>query len=160
MTEAEIRICIEDALVSYCRGVDRLHPASIQAAFHPGAMLVDYRPEPVAIEVFVPQVVASLEKKFVATQHRLSNIAIELDSDNALVEAYVLAYHVEDNEGVRRLHTFCGRYIDRFELRGSDWKIARRMLRTDWSSVVPMGDPMSRVWIASGRGEAPDPIFD
>jgi len=160
MTELEIRAAIEDALRSYCRGIDRLHAPSITAAFHPGAVLVDYGPTSSTIEQFADYAVAALGKRFAATQHRISNVTIEIDGDHARVETYVLAYHVEEGDGGRRLHTFSGRYIDRFEERDGAWKIARRTLRNDWSNVVPMGDPMGGTWVASGRSGTPDPIFD
>ncbi len=160
MTELGIRAAIEDALRSYCRGIDRLHAPSIAAAFHSGAMLIDYGPTPSTIEQFVEHAVLALGRRFVATQHRLSNVSIEIDGDRARVEAYVLAYHVEDKGGERRLHTFNGRYIDRFEQRDGAWKISQRTLRNDWSNVVPLGESMGGTWVASGRGGTPDPIFD
>lgn len=159
MTELEIRATIEDALRSYCRGIDRLHPPSIAAAFHPDAALIDYGSEPSTIEVFVQNVVAALSSRFAATQHRIGNITIEITGDKALVETYVLAFHVDETGDERRLHTFSGRYIDRFEGRDGVWKIAQRTLRNDWSMVAPMGEPMSGAWKASGRGDTPDPIF-
>lgn len=165
MTDPEIRNSIEDALRSYCRGIDRLHGPSIAAAFHPGADLIDYGPQPSTIEQFVEHAVAALAGKFVATQHRISNISIELGDGHARVETYVLAFHVEEpgdaagsGDG-RLLHTFSGRYIDRFEERDGAWKITRRTLRNDWSNVVPMGPSMSGQWVASGRGATPDLIF-
>ena len=160
MTELQIRACIDDALRSYCRGIDRLDAPSVAAAFHPGADLVDYGPKPLKIEQFVEYALVSLGDKFVATQHRLSNVTVEVTGDRALVEAYVLAYHVEDTGDERRLHTFSGRYIDRFEERNGEWKIAQRTLRNDWSTVAPMGESMSGSWVSSGRAGSPDPIFD
>ena len=160
MTELEIRAAIEDALRSYCRGIDRLHAPSIAAAFHPGAALIDYGAEPSTIEVFVQNVIAALASRFAATQHRISNITAQISGDKALVETYVLAYHVDETGDERLLHTFSGRYIDRFEERDGDWKIAQRTLRNDWSNVAPMGAPMSGAWQASGRGGTPDPIWD
>ncbi len=159
MSELEIRTAIEDALRSYCRGIDRLHAPSIASAFHPGAALIDYGAQPLTIEQFVEHAVASLGRKFAATQHRISNISIERDGDRALVETYVLAYHVEIADDARRLHTFNGRYIDRFEQRGGQWRIEQRTLRNDWSTVEPMAASMSGTWVASGRGGSPDPIF-
>jgi len=160
MTELEIRATIEDALRSYCRGIDRLHAPSVEAAFHPGAMLVDYGSQELTIEQFVEHALASLRAKFVATQHRISNTSIEIFGDWARVETYVLAYHVEDGEAGRRLLTFNGRYIDRFEARDGVWKIARRTLRNDWSRVEVMGEPMGGSYVASGRGGTSDPVFD
>ncbi len=160
--DLQIRASIDDALRSYCRGIDRLHAPAIEAAFHLDAMLEGYgRDEPTPIGVFVPNVLASLRAKFVATQHRLSNVTIEIDGTIALVESYVLAYHVMSGAGDERtLLTFNGRYIDRFEERDSVWKIARRALRVDWSDVSPMGTPMAGAYIPSGRDGTTDPIFD
>ena len=50
------RVEITDALLRYCRGIDRLDPVSVQSAFHPGAELCDYGPEPLSIEAFVEHV--------------------------------------------------------------------------------------------------------
>lgn len=160
MTDLEIRAAIDDALRSYCRGIDRLHPPSIAAAFHAGAALIDYGPQPLAIETFVDHAVVSLARKFVATQHRISNTTVERNGAKALVETYVHATHVEATAEGRRLHTFVGRYIDRFEERDGVWKIAQRTLRNDWSTVVQMGDPMSGTYQPSGRGDSPDPIWE
>ncbi len=159
MTDPVTRAGIEDALRSYCRGIDRLHAPSVTAAFHPGAILVDYGPQPMAIEGFVEHALPSLRKKFVATQHRISNISIEQDGDNALVETYVHATHVEETADGRRLHTFVGRYIDRFEAHDGAWKIAHRTLRNDWSTAAPMAAAMSGTYVPSGRGDSPDPVW-
>jgi hypothetical protein len=160
-SELEHRVRIEDALRSYCRGIDRLHAPSIEAAFHPGAVLEGYGVgEPVSIEDFVTNVTASLRAKFAATQHRLSNVTIELDGDRALVESYVLAYHIALRDEGRTLITFNGRYIDQFEQRDGAWRIAHRHLRMDWSDISPMGDAMQGAYILSGRDGTPDPIFD
>jgi hypothetical protein len=165
VTELEIRAAIDDALRSYCRGIDRLHAPAIEAAFHTDAMLEGYGSgEPTPIGVFVPNVLAALRAKFSVTQHRLSNVTIEIDGNVALVESYVLAYHVIDSaadasQTERTLITFNGRYIDRFEERDGDWRIARRTLRMDWSDISPMGAPMAGAYVPSGRDGSPDPIW-
>ena len=123
VTELEHRAAIDDALRSYCRGIDRLHAPAIEAAFHADAMPEGYGSgEPTPIGAFVPNVLASLRAKFAATQHRLSNVTIEINGNAALVESYVLAYHViasdaDASKDGRTLITFNGRYIDRFEAR-------------------------------------------
>ena len=159
MNELESRARIEDSLRSYCRGIDRLHAPSIEAAFHPGAVLDDYGAEPFMIEAFVPYVLESLARQFVATQHRLSNITVNVDGDSALAESYVLATHVAEHDTGRTMYTFTGRYIDRFENRDGDWRIVHRSLRNDWSSVEQMGDKMSGPYMPSGRAGTPDPFF-
>jgi hypothetical protein len=162
--ELGIRAAIDDALRSYCRGIDRLHVPSLEAAFHPAAILEGYgSADATTIEEFIPRVLDSLRTKFVATQHRMSNTSIERiggDGDTALVETYVLAYHVVAHDAGRTLITFNGRYIDTFEGRDGDWRIARRQLRIDWSDISPMGEPMQGAYVPSGRDGAPDPVFE
>lgn len=149
---------INRALTSYCRGVDRLDPDAIGAAFHPGAELIDYGPEPTTIEAFIDRVLHSLGTKFVATQHRLSNVRIDTTEAGALVEAYVLAFHVASGADGDTLYTFNGRYIDLFTEIDGAWKVARRHLRVDWSKVEPIDATMGGAWVASGRGGSADPL--
>jgi hypothetical protein len=157
----EIHLACATALHTYCRGVDRLDAPTILRAFHPGALLIDYGPAPMAIEAFVDRVLTSLGQRFIATQHRVANIAVEVDASGsaATMEAYVLAFHVEQDGGGQRLHTFNGRYIDRCERRDGEWRITRRHLRVDWSKIERIDAPMGTTWVASGRAGTPDPIW-
>ena len=159
--ELSQRAEIVDALLSYTRGIDRLDKESVISAFHPGAMLNNYGPEPMPIEDFVEYALPSLKQRYSATQHRVSNIRIEIKEDRALVESYVLAYHVKSSESSKQLHTFNGRYIDTFALRDAHWKISERFLRNDWSKVDDITEEMagSSVWVKSRR-DADDPIYD
>jgi SnoaL-like domain len=161
MSDSHVQIAIETALLSYCRGIDRLHGPSIAAAFHPGALLIDYRSETLTIEAFIETILDSLSRRFVATQHRISNTIIERHGDSAKVETYVHATHIEATSDGRRLHTFVGRYIDQFNMRADGWKISQRILRNDWSEVSDMGNPMTGAYVPSGRGSsAADPIWE
>ena len=170
-TAVDPRSQIHDALAWYCRGIDRLDAAAIMRGFHPGAELNDYGASPLTIEQFVQHALGSLEAKFAATQHRITNTLIEFDDDDpasggARVETYVLAFHIEhreDGDGGERatyLHTFNGRYIDRFAERDGSWRIISRTLRNDWSKVEPIERTMSGSWPASGRAGTPDPLDD
>ena len=159
--ELSQRVEIVDALLSYTRGIDRLDKESVISAFHPGAILNNYGPEPMPIEDFVEYALPSLKQRYSATQHRVSNIRIEIKEDRALVESYVLAYHVKSSESSKQLHTFNGRYIDTFALRDAHWKISERFLRNDWSKVDDITEEMagSSVWVKSRR-DSDDPIYD
>ena len=151
MSVHDDRAAIEAALLTYTRGIDRLDPDLVAAAFHPDAVLEAYGPEPMTVPVFVERVIPALRSRFVATQHRMSNIAIEIRGDVAVMESYVLAYHVEVTDDATRLHTFNGRYIDRCERRDGTWRIAHRSLRNDWSKIEPIDEPMGTHWVASAR---------
>ncbi len=157
----EIQFEIESAMRSYCRGIDRLDAASVLAAFHPGAVLEGYGDGlAMTVEQFAPHAIEKLRDKYVATQHRLSNITVDLrDDTTAVVESYVLAYHVMETAEGRTLVTFDGRYVDRFELRDGAWRIAHRDLRIDFGDVSPMGAHMRGAYVPSGRAGAPDPIW-
>jgi hypothetical protein len=185
MDEQHARQQIQDALLSYCRGIDRLDGDALLRAFHPGAMLVDFGADPMTIETFATHALASLGKRFSATQHRISNTAIDFDDSDggdggsgagdggsgALVETYVLAYHIERpsdgadgaddaDDAAVWLHTFNGRYIDRFEEREGTWRISTRTLRNDWSKIETIDESMSGTWQASGRAGSTDPLYD
>ena len=144
---------ITGALLRYTRGIDRLDGDLVLSAFHPGAMCVDYGAEPMAIEDFVTYAIPRLGAAYSATQHRVSNISIDFDEGNraAICEAYVLAFHVQPGDDVTKLHTFNGRYIDRFERRVDGWKIATRTLRVDWSRIEDLDATMGGSWVQSGR---------
>lgn len=144
---------ITDALLRYTRGIDRLDGDLVHSAFHPGAMCVDYGAEPMTIEDFVTYAIPRLGQAYSATQHRVSNIAIEFDEGHsrAVCEAYVLAFHVQQTSAAPKLHTFNGRYVDRFERRSGGWKIATRTLRVDWSRIETLDETMGGTWVESGR---------
>ena len=149
---------IHRCLLSYARGIDRLDPDLIAAAFHPGAELLGYgQQEATTIEAFVERVIPSLRERYSATQHRLSNTWIDQRDDHWVVETYVRADHhvVGDDE---RLVTFNGRYIDRFVDQDGDIRIQHRQLLSDWTAVSPILDIMAADWTA-GRRDASDPSY-
>ena len=147
-----VKQAYETVLMHYTRGIDRLDGDLVASAFHPGAMCVDYGAEPMTIEDFVTYAIPRLEQAYIATQHRVSNVAIEFDGKKAAIcEAYVLAFHVRATDDKPQLHTFNGRYIDRLEYRKGDWKIATRTLRVDWSRVETIDDTMGGAWVQSAR---------
>jgi hypothetical protein len=152
---------IVDCLLSYTRGIDRLDPDAILAAFHPGALLEGYQVDAlVPIEDFALPVVERLRKRYSSTQHRLSNTKIDFNDDRAIAESYILAYHVQpaDEDSLERLWTFSGRYIDYFEDRDGQWRIAKRFLRADWTRIETIDEKMPNKFIAGTRDEN-DPIY-
>ena len=61
-----------------------------------------------------------------SSQHRVSNILIEVDGDRAHAEGYVWAYHVSSESGTERESILFGRYLFSFEKRGGAWRIKHR----------------------------------
>lgn len=124
---------IVDALMRYTRGIDRVDLELIESAFHPDA-IDNHGP----VKGSVRDLIAHAQKVFPTfhvSQHRISNIQIELHGDKANVESYLLAIHVINEPAVEEL--VFGRYIDLFERRNSEWKIANRMVVIDYSTTTP-----------------------
>jgi len=133
---------IRDVMYRYARGVDRREWDLVRAAFHP-----DARDDHGAFRGGIDGLVDWVSRRHAhieQSMHFLGNCLIEFDGpDTALVETYYAAYlrlgpdaqesramlHVDD-AGPRAAHvdtTVLGRYIDRFERRAGEWKIARRV---------------------------------
>jgi len=159
MTPAEQLIAVQKRLLAYTRGIDRLDAALICSAFHPGAVLEGYGSEPSTIEKFVEHAIPGLRAGFSATQHRLANISVEDCHDHLFVESYVLALHViPRDDDLDQLCTFAGRYIDRFEYSEKDWRIVKRILVYDYSSIETLGEKMRGQWNFGARDRS-DPVF-
>jgi hypothetical protein len=160
-SDSDLRTDVERCLLAYARGVDRLDGDLIATAFHPGATLDGYGSAAVIpVGAFVARVVESLGSKYVATQHRISNTWIDRRDDHAIVETYVYAFHITaatDEQPAQKV-SFAGRYIDRFEARDGEWRIAHRSLRADWSEINDLGEPMVADWVAGSRDRS-DPSY-
>lgn len=124
---------IREALVRYCRGVDRGDAALIMSAYHEDALDIhgSFRGTP---REFAELVVAKFDEAGLPGQHHVTNTLIELDGSSARVETYFLAWRPQRNgaTGAPELVPLGGRYIDQFELRDGAWKIAMRNTVFDW----------------------------
>jgi hypothetical protein len=154
MSEAHEQI--NTALTAYCRGVDRLDADSLRSAFHDDAALEGYGPSDRTVDEFIEMAMTGLARAYTATQHRISNITIEVTDDKARVESYVMADHFATEP--RRIDTFKGRYVDDFACREGQWRMVRRRLLRDWSEVTEIGDEMAGVYADSQR-DRQDPIY-
>jgi len=66
------------------------------------------------------------------TLHTLGQSLIDLRGASAFVETHVTAYHRIDMEGQQRDVVIGGRYLDRMQKRGREWRIAHRIMINDW----------------------------
>jgi len=125
----------------YCRGVDRLDRGLMLSAYHPGAC--DNHGSFVGpCEEFANWVIERHRGTILSCTHFLGNELIAFDGDVAHCESYVTAVHRLMIDG--KLHDLmaCGRYVDRFEERDGAWKIADRLVISDWDRL----DPVERQW--------------
>lgn len=153
------RAAIQDCLFRYCHSVDRRRWGLMESVFHDDAMAkVSVLPRSHWKE-FVEQGAALLE--FVGTtHHQLGNIKINFDGDGADVESYLAAFHHIPADappggpfgGTGEAHDLLlyGRYIDRFENRNGEWRIADHSSVSDvrqYRSIDPGIDAVQQVAI-------------
>ena len=131
------REAIRDALSRFSRGMDRFDREAFMSAFHDDAEM--------AAGPFVGSVgdcwdwaVPMHEEGQLLTHHSLLNITIDLDGDTAHTETYYMFVARNRDETVVLAG---GRYIDRFEKRGGDWRIALRTNIIEWATLPPAIPP-------------------
>lgn len=115
------RQAIADCLARFSRGMDRLDREIALSAFHPDA-ICDYGPyagSPDGLFDWAEQVAGGAT----STHHHLSNQSCEISGDTAHCETYLLYNAVRAEGTMWQAH---GRYIDRFERRDGEWRIAMR----------------------------------
>lgn len=127
------REAIRDCLLRYCRGVDRCDEALLRTVYWPDATESHAMPgrAPINAHHFIERVLPKL-RRMDQTQHFLGNILIETDGDAAGAETYFQAYHRLRDNGMPRDALTAGRYLDRFERRGDEWRIRERVVVIDW----------------------------
>jgi len=169
------RMEIQDTLLRWCRGIDRLDLDEIRGVFHPDAS------DNLGVAVFdVDGLLAWIKDRHKAvsvSMHRVSNILIEFAGrDLALVESYCNVYQCyppggqgaltqltggrEGHSDVGQVFVGAGRYIDRFERRKERWKIARRTVSFEGTQVFDMpAAPSVKSNAVRGRRDREDIVF-
>jgi hypothetical protein len=146
---------IQDALLRYCWGVDRGDLELVLSAFHEDARDNHTGVEESAVERFRRTVV---EGASMHTSHQLGNVLIQIDGMNASAQSYLTAWHQFDFQGTTYDWIIIGRYLDRFECRNRQWRIAHRTVvydfqRFDGPGTVPDGHSASRFFDHVVRGQ-------
>lgn len=127
---------IYEALMRYCRGVDRCDEGLIRSAYHPDAIDEHGIYESNGWE-FAATIVAAKLAETTWCRHDIANHLVELEGDVALSEATFMSY--QQKVGDPAVQILAGRYVDRFERRDAEWRITRRLVVHDWSGSVEFG---------------------
>lgn len=131
------REAIRDCLHRYCRGIDRRDEACLRSVYWPDGT-DRHGPYQGSASGFVEWALDKLQGGPRGV-HMLSNILIDLRGEVAGVESYFHALQADlDAQGQPRESMLVGRYIDRFEKRGGEWRIAQRTVVYDWIRQQPM----------------------
>ena len=147
---------IRRRLVDYCRGVDRGDAALVASIYHDDGT-DDHGSFKGLGSDFAEYVTSRLGARYAATMHTISNTIIDfVDRDTAHVESHVCARHRREDEHGPVLESFGGRYVDRFERRRGEWKIARRTVVHEWDKlerIEPLFPPGRFTEGARGRDD-------
>jgi hypothetical protein len=132
---------IYDALVRYCRGVDRMDRDLIRFAYHPDAN-DNHGSYNGPIDGFIEWIFANHQGQVMSSVHHLGNVMLEIAGSLAHGESYVLVNHRRMIDG--RLYDLLshGRFLDRFADRDGKWKIIDRVVVLDWDRL----DPVDQRW--------------
>jgi hypothetical protein len=154
LEELQAKEAIRDAVLRITRGVDRADIELIRSAYHR-----DAREEHGSFTGdawdWAEKIVETKRDSTEFMSHFVSNILIELRDERT---AWVESYYLSIQGGARRL-TAGGRYIDRFEEREGDWKIAHRLVVLDFAEIDgERFDPADRGF-PSGRLDRSDPSY-
>jgi SnoaL-like domain len=152
---------IHDALMRYCRGIDRCDAELLESVYHPDA-IDDHGTFVGKASEFIPWVIKGLREEYLMTTHAVSNVLIEVEGDTGWAESYVNSWHLCERDGKLFEWTFSGRYVDRFERRGGQWKIAHRVTVFDSESLRPAPEEQ---WLpdgafpTTGKRSREDPVY-
>lgn len=166
---------IRDGLARYWRGIDRRDPELVLAAYHPGAF-DDHGHFRGPVEGFVESLAPGVWTHFAKTQHFAGNILVEfISADRARAESYAEAHHVRKAgqdlgsghvapsrtpaTGDRDL-VWGLRYVDDFERRDGEWRIARRVCAWDWHRIDAVGGIPLPASYFRGLASREDPAYE
>lgn len=127
------REAIRDGLYRYCRGIDRADEAMLRSAYWPDAEDCHGAWRGSAAG-FIERALVQLRAGGRGV-HQVSNVLIELHGEphgtRAAVESSFFALQTTA-AAPAQCTLLCGRYLDRFEKRGTEWRIAERTVVYDW----------------------------
>ena len=165
------RAMITEMLHRWCRGVDRLDEEAMRDAFHPDATdnHGHYRGDVEGLIAWIRTRHATIP----FAMHTITNIIIEFaEADTAVVESQCMtAQHYPSateatvklfNAGkVGRPMDMIGfaRYVDRFERRAGQWKIAERTVVYDSQIVTESPGAPAMTGVENGRRDRTDFIY-
>jgi hypothetical protein len=146
--ELEARTAIADTLKRFVRGIDRQDWVLARSTYHDDAIdehgFFTGRPDEFLARV------KRMHEHQQHSMHVMSNMLIEFEArDRALVETYCLVFQrfgpkapgVPDGAaGLRKIAT--ARYLDRFEKRRGEWRVAHRRLIFGDTQEFPLEAPV------------------
>jgi hypothetical protein len=117
-------------LQRYARGIDRHDVELVVSAYHPDAV-DDHGLYVGSGDGLAAWANDQAHRGLVRHQHHLTNHSVDIDGDTAHAETYYLVVTRSETGSVM---LGSGRYLDRFERRAGEWRIANRVTLVETSS--------------------------
>jgi hypothetical protein len=156
IAEAEIK----DVHLRYCRANDRRDEELMRGCFHPDAVIELHKE--LGVEEFIA-LGRQILSQYTVTWHNTGNQLVAVKGDVAWAEHYTISSHriAADGTEPERDWIAHGRYIDRMEKRGGEWRIARRKMVVDYTRMDPVmaGDPAIPGGSGGGARDRSDPSY-
>lgn len=175
---------IYEVLTRYCRALDRCDVALMRSVYWDDAR-DDHGVFNGGAQEFAEFIIREIQNWFDVTMHAIMNVHMEVAGDIACTESYLFAYHRvrgdrsklegifgatylngfdwSKADGVPHVFFYGGRYVDRLEKRGREWKIAHRQVVMDWNhneiSTAIWDEGMFRTLTLRGERGDGDPVF-
>lgn len=142
---------ITEVLHRYARACDRADEQLLRSCFHPDSVHRHGRFTGTSAEFcsFAMKIILSTKLE----KHLVTNALIEVDGDAAISESSYVAYHrqVKRETGEDEDFFSGGRFIDRFERRNGEWRIASRVGLIDYERFEPVTERGIATLPASAR---------
>lgn len=149
------RQAIVDQHHHYCRAMDRIDHALGYAVWHDDG-IADYGTLYQGSGRGFVDWVCETHRGLIGHAHRISNILIDLDGEQAGSEAHVHAVlRFQEGDRLRQANVY-GRYLDRWSRRDGRWAIDRRVYVQDFDDVRDVGTILVGGW---GRRDRDDPSY-
>ena len=136
LSELADREAIRECLCRYARGVDRLDADMVRSAYWSDCT-DDHMGFTGNAEGFIAwafPIMGSMDQ----SQHFIANILLTISGESADCESYFYGFHrINTPEGGKNDVIGAGRYLDRLEKRGAEWRIKTRKVETDWFRHYP-----------------------
>lgn len=152
---------IVEVIHSYCRGVDRRDYDLVRRTYHADAYddHGDYKGGVDGLIAWVRARHADIPH----SMHFVLNCLIEfLAGDHAVAETYFIRKQVgpgAKNSGTVVISETMGRYVDQFERRDDQWRVARRVVVFEAVvNTVATSAPLGHKWIWQRRNTT-DPVY-
>ena len=154
IAEAEIK----DVHMRYCRANDRRDEDLMRGCFHADAVVELH--EELDVEKFIG-LGRMVLGQYTVTWHNTGNQLVEVKGDAAWAEHYTISSHriARDEVGPERDFIVHGRYIDRMEKRGGEWRIARRKMIVDYTRTDLVGLNEPGMGSGGGARDKSDPSY-